>query len=358
MHEISTDLKIPIPAIQLIIITGFLGAGKTSFLAKLLSLDEMSNTAVIINEFGEIGLDHLLIDYVHDQISQLPNGCLCCSARGELIEKLLDLADGKLNGLRDFDRIIIETTGVADTANLVENLWKNSQLIQKFQLARIITIVSALEWQNPNAGEFGNQLAICDTVIISKADLLDRHSRDEDLAHLVAEIELINPSADHYLAPLSPTKLKEFINPASQIPFQSQTPDDRFHNTNFYKTCTLQHNSPIKLGTIEIFMNLLLTRHGDTLLRSKGLVFTAQRPATPLVFQTVKSTPSPFTWLKQWEGEPQTQITLIHTSRSNRIFLELFSSILDIPTLDQPDKAALEDNPLSITGIGRFRPEK
>ena len=90
-------------SIPVVIITGFLGSGKTSFLARLLKLDELSNSAVIINEFGEYGLDHLLVEYTDSPVFELPNGCLCCNARTELIEKMLLLASGRKQGGLDFD---------------------------------------------------------------------------------------------------------------------------------------------------------------------------------------------------------------------------------------------------------------
>ncbi len=341
------------------IITGFLGSGKTSFLSKILKLDEMANSAVIINEFGECGLDHLLVDYLSDQTFALANGCLCCNVNDELVENILDLAVQNQQGLLNIDRIIIETSGISDTANLVQNIWNNPQVRRHFQLDRIITLISALEWSDSRSTyqEAERQLAISDTVIISKSDLLPVRSRDVEVAHLMAEIEMINARADCHIMPLCAAQSKVVIEPKTDYVTSIDTSESPAHITGTFKTCTLSHRLPVEMKTIELFLDFAISRHADTILRIKGLVLTEENPGRPLIIQAVKSTLTPFEWLKQWPSRPQTQITLIHIGTDSAVFIDLFNSLVNVPSIDRPDKMAISDNPLSITGLGNFNPD-
>lgn len=109
-------------AIPVTVLTGFLGAGKTTLLNRLLRRAELARTAVLINEFGEIGLDHLLVERVEGDVVLLASGCLCCTVRGELVESLNRLAVQRQGGALDFDRVVIETTGLADPAPILHTL--------------------------------------------------------------------------------------------------------------------------------------------------------------------------------------------------------------------------------------------
>jgi G3E family GTPase len=343
-------------SIPVVIITGFLGSGKTSFLSTILKLEELSKSAVIINEFGEYGLDHLLVEYSDSPIFELPNGCICCNARTDLIDKMLLLTSGRKHGTLDFDRIIIETTGVADTTNLIATLWNISAIRDEFQLSKIITVVSALEWPQIQSDfdEADSQLAISDAILISKSDLLPASTADQQLAHLKAAIGLVNDRADCFFLPLSPEQSCLLINDSETGSIPQPGSEDQHHNTATYKSCTLSHSAPVSISTIEAFMDIMLERYGGNLLRVKGQVLTVENPTRPLIVQAVKSTLSPFSWLKRWSIPPQTRITVIHNGKSNEIFTNLFNAMMDIPSIDQPDKTALSDNPLSIRGHGKF----
>ena len=118
MQEINKPFNIPIT-----VITGFLGSGKTTLLSSLLKNKKMANTAVIINEFGEVGLDHLLVEHSKEKIVELESGCICCTIRDDLKTTLLDLADKRLSGnITAFNRVLIETTGLADPVPIIHTL--------------------------------------------------------------------------------------------------------------------------------------------------------------------------------------------------------------------------------------------
>ena len=347
--------------IPITIITGFLGAGKTRFLSQLLASPDMQHTLVVINEFGEFSLDHLLVENVtaqtSEQIFELPNGCLCCSAQGELVEKLASLIEQKQAGTLNFNRLMIETSGVTDTKILVENLWKIKEIRQSFSLSKVITLISALEWSQSQAqfNEVSQQLAISDVILVSKSDLLPAKTRDQELANLISEIELNGAAVPVHVLPLEIIQLHKIgeIDEKKQV-LKSVTNNNRAHS-QIYKTFVLRTNIPVSESTIEGFMNTLLSKYPNNLLRVKGLVYTIENSQQPLVVQAVKSTLSPLTWLTRWSAPPSTYLTVIHTGNVSTQITALFEGYLNIPKIDQPDKAALSDNPLSITGVGKFQ---
>ena len=344
--------------LPILIVTGFLGAGKTSFISQLLTLEFMSNSAVILNEFGEIGLDHILVDSVNDQIIDLPNGCLCCNSSSALTEKLTTLSADNLDDQINIDRIILETSGITDTTNLIQFLWNNARIRDSFQLSKVLTIVSAREWKDSqsNFQEVESQLAISDTVIITKSDLLPKTTREVDLAHLLTEIESISPGSRKYVSPLSLMQFEEILEHDNRYVIPPAVKSTKAHNTSVYKTCTLSTIQPLSVQVISLFLNIIATRHTDKLLRIKGLVLTNEDPSRPLIIQMVKSTITPFSWLDRWPDLPGTKIVLIHTHLDSSPFVDLFNSVTDNPDIDQPDKLALSNNPLTIPGLGKFKP--
>jgi G3E family GTPase len=345
--------------LPILIVTGFLGAGKTSFISKLLTLKFMANSAVILNEYGEIGLDHILVDSVNDQIIDLPNGCLCCSSSSALSEKLMALSVDNRDGRINIDRIIIETSGITDTTNLIQFLWNNTQIRESFQLSNVLTIISALGWKDSQIDfqEAESQLSISDVVIIAKTDLLPKTTKEVELAHLLTEVEMINPGSRKYITPLSPMQFRDILEHDSRCVIPPAVKSSLTHNTSIYKTCTLSTIQPLSFQVISLFLNIVITRHADKLLRIKGLVLTNEDPSRPLIIQVVKSTITPFSWLDNWPDLPGTKIVLIHTYLDNSLFIDLFNSVTDNPAIDQPDNLALSNNPLTITGLGKFKSE-
>jgi len=350
----NIKMKQPIP---ITIITGFLGSGKTSFLSRLLTAKNMSNSAVIINEFGEFGLDHLLVEQVDEQIFELPNGCLCCSARNELVDKMLDLAERRICNKLNFSRLIIETSGISDPVILIHNIWNEPRIRTLFQLSNIITLVSAVEPAHSPHGieKAGSALAISDTILISKSDLLPAKSRDRDLAHLLSRIELLNTGASCHILPLSVDQLNDITNnnPMIAEPKNQQIPHPG-HSISC-RTLTLTHPHPLPVATVISLLDALLSRYREDMLRIKGLALTTEIPDCPLVIQAVGSILSPSIRLNKWIDLPQTRLTVIHTGNIARDIIALFEGFLNIPRPDQPDRTAIVENPLSIPGLGTFR---
>ncbi|QPO10162.1 GTP-binding protein [Thalassospira sp. A40-3] len=176
------------------VITGFLGSGKTTLLNALLTQDGMDKTAVLINEFGEIGLDHLLVREVSEDVVLLNSGCICCSVRGDLISGLRDLFVKRTRGeIPEFDRVIIETTGLADPAPILHTLMTDPLLTTKFRLDSVVTTVDAIHGagQLDNHPESVKQAAVADRILMTKADLADEATRTT----LETRLRALNPAA-------------------------------------------------------------------------------------------------------------------------------------------------------------------
>ena len=158
------------------LITGFLGSGKTTLLSKLVRHPLMNKVAVIINEIGEIGIDHDLVTQSTENISLLANGCICCSVRTDMQETLRDLfARRQVGEVFDFDRVVIETTGLADPAPIIQTLTSDTLLEARFRLDGVVTLVDTVNANNllDTQLESVRQIALADRLLLTKCDLSD-----------------------------------------------------------------------------------------------------------------------------------------------------------------------------------------
>ncbi len=377
------DAPIPVS-----ILTGFLGSGKTTLLNRLLKDPALADTAVIINEFGDVGIDHLLVEKASDGIIELSDGCLCCTVRGELVDTLSDLIDRLQTGkLQQLKRVIIETTGLADPAPVLHAIMGHPVLLQAFRVDGVITTVDAVNGMATLDAheEAVKQAAVADRVVITKTDLPEA---ERELPALRARLAALNPGADlidaidqrtGYAAlfecgvynPETKTvdvqrwlraeAYRDRENERSEIDHHHDHDhhahgDHDHHDVNRHdaaiRSFSLKHNAPIPLSSLDMFLDLLRSAHGEKLLRVKGIVQLADDPGRPLVIHGVQQIFHPPARLSSWpDGVRETRLVMIVKGLPESYVTQLFNAFLGQPQIDMPDRAALFDNPLAISGV-------
>lgn len=272
------------------LLTGFLGSGKTTLLQHLLEDPGFGHTAVLINEFGEVALDHLLLDRIDENVVLLNSGCICCTVRGELAEALLHLNTRQANGeIPPFDRIVIETTGLADPYPALSTLRAHPVLVNHFELDKVLTTVDAV-----NAGgqlqsrlEAIRQVSAADLIVITKTDLVALNS----VAALTAQLLDINPSARVIDADEVASALREtgtlraaplgtrasFIVSEQEVAEADEHTRHTHHHHHAVAGSTVTSLSLVMEDRLDwtafgIWLTMLLNRHGDKIFRVKGIL--------------------------------------------------------------------------------------
>jgi G3E family GTPase len=355
------------------VLTGFLGAGKTTLLNRLLKDPALTDTAVIINEFGDVAIDHLLVEQSSDGVIQLSDGCLCCTVRGDLVDTLADLVDRLQTGqIAALKRVIIETTGLADPAPVLQSIMGHPALVQAFRLDGVIALVDAVNGETTldRHVEAVKQVAVADRIVIAKADLL---ANKEGLAILRQRLRQINPAAPLVDAQGPETGHSALFDCGLYDPstktadvrrwlgeeaahahrHQDHAGHDHPHRHDArIKTFTLVHDRAVPFSTIEMFLDLLRSAHGEKLLRMKGVIELAEDPEHPLVIHGVQTVLHPPAWLPAWPDETRgTRLVLITLDMPEDYVRRMFSAFTNTPAIDTPDRAAIEANPLAIAGF-------
>ncbi|MCZ7660152.1 MAG: GTP-binding protein [Xanthobacteraceae bacterium] len=368
----------PVAPLPLTVLTGFLGAGKTSLLNRLLRDPALADTAVLVNEFGEIGLDHLLVEAVGDGIVLLQSGCLCCTVRGDLVDALERLLRGLDNGRLAFRRVIIETTGLADPAPVLHTVMAHPYLVLRFRLDGVVTVVDAVNGAatldaHPEAVK---QVAVADRLVLTKTDLLDSAARKAAGERLRARLAALNPAApvlDAAAGEASAARLLDagLYDPAQKHPDVTRwlaaeayaghdhPHDHHGHDVNRHddriRAFALATDRAIPAAALDMFLELLRSLHGPQLLRLKGVVRLAETPETPMVIHGVQHVFHPPARLPAWpDADRRTRLVFIVKDIAPATIEEMFNAFLGLAAPDRPDPAALADNPLVPFG-GRDR---
>ena len=180
------------------LLTGFLGSGKSTLLTEILQNPKFCNTAVVVNEFGEIGLDGVLIEHTKDQIVEMTSGCLCCTVRGDIRQTLVDLHGKFVSGrIPKFNRVIVESTGLADPAPVVQTLMSDPLLRNRYMLGGVIATIDALHGfaTIERHKECEKQAAVADRLVITKSDLITTDANKKTLNKLQSKLLSLNPTA-------------------------------------------------------------------------------------------------------------------------------------------------------------------
>jgi len=305
------------------LLTGFLGAGKTSLLKRLLRQPELSDTAVLINEFGEVGLDHLLVEEVDEDLVLLKSGCVCCTIRGDLKEAMARLHGRRQRGeVPPFSRVVIETTGLADPAPIVATLTVDPMLRHHFRLGNVVTVVDALAGER-NLDDFpeaARQAAAADRVVLSKIDLVEGGPLDRLRQRLVA----LNPAAE-ILEADEETEAEALLltqdmggHDASLAEAGRWLKADETHTHHVdrsrhgdIQSFVIERETPVDWLAFGLWLSMLLNRHGERILRLKGLV-RVEGQAGPVAVQGVQHLVHKPVHLDRWpDGERRTRLVVI-----------------------------------------------
>jgi G3E family GTPase len=286
------------------LITGFLGSGKTTLLQRLLLDPALSDTAVLINEFGDIGLDHHLLERIDETMVMLQSGCVCCTIRGELSTAIKDLHSRRERGLLPpFRRLVIESTGLADPFPILSTVRSDPVLRHHFRLGNVITTVDAVNGarQLDAQPESIKQVAVADRLVLSKTDLATVESADR----LTQRLRHINPGAplrrgaeDDLDADALLSGDGDGVEHWQRADRHDQTPDDHHRHADGIRTLALSFDEPVDWTRFGIWLTMPLHRHGDELLRVKGILNVAA--ATPVAVHAVQHLVHPPRHLSTW----------------------------------------------------------
>jgi G3E family GTPase len=335
------------------LITGFLGSGKTTLLSRLLKHPDMADTAVLINEFGEVGLDHELVEAVNGETVVMDSGCLCCTIRGDLAQALRTLYFRRVRGeVPSFKRVVIETTGLADPAPIVHTLMEDPIVEAYYRLDSVVTTVDAVNgWSQLDAQfESVKQAAVADRLLLTKCDL----AAPGGIARLERRLAALNPGAPRYEVrhgDIAPALLfgAGLYNPATKSADvqawlraeaydehhghdhehehphdhdhgHAPAPDVNRHDARIRATC-LTLDEPIEWDPFCQWLGSLARYRGEDLLRVKGILNVAGEPR-PVAVHGVQHVFHPPARLPDWPSADRRSRLVLITRDMDRAFLE------------------------------------
>jgi G3E family GTPase len=324
--------------IEALVLTGFLGSGKTTLLSHLLLQPGFSRTAVIINEFGEIGLDHDLVEASEESVIELQTGCLCCKVRNDLATTLHELLRRRDEGsIAPFTRVVIETSGLADPAPILQTLMTDAMIAGRIVLSGVATTVDAANGTDTLNREAISvkQVALADRLVLTKSDLAGPMQLP-----LIRRLEALNPTAPVL------TARRGQIDPACLFQGRLYDPLDRSldiqswlrteaisnghsHRRHDVDTYAIVRRAPVRAVTLTLFLETLCEHCGSDLLRLKGIMNILESPDRPAVIHGVQHVFHPPSWLARWPSNDRHSRIVFITRGVPRAWVSALLEALD-----------------------------
>ena len=297
-------------ALPISVLTGFLGSGKTTFLRRVLASEHMQDTAVVINEFGAVGLDHLLVEASSDGVVQLGKGCLCCMVQQDLVRTLHGLLArrGPGGGLA-FRRVVVETSGLAEPAPILYTLAADARLERALRLDTVLTVIDGIagEANLQRFGEATAQAVVADRLLVSKTDIAPPPPS------LLDSLAALNPTAD--LAETAAEGAPALLFRGQDAPPRAlwrRRPLTAVAHTHGIETLAVTLGRPMSRLDFAVALGGLARERGEDLLRVKGIVAFADRPGGPAAIHAVQHTLYPPDWLPDWpDGDHSSRLVFI-----------------------------------------------
>jgi G3E family GTPase len=355
-----TEIKTRIPVA---LVTGFLGSGKTTFINAALRSPELAKTVVVVNEFGEVGLDHQLFASSSDSVVVLENGCLCCTVRSDLVGTLNSLYHARqASEIPSFDNVVIETSGLAEPGAVLQAFLSEPTLDGLYRIAGVVTLVDAVNWRGTaeTHDEAVRQVALADQIRITKLDLTD--DRNSVASRLLLELRRINPSAEIAEIDWSSAAVARLLttsgfdtsdphaDPRPWLDLQAyqRAPHDHHdhdhhdddHHEHDHRGLThlegrgienfvLMRDAPLTREEVQFLLEGIGQNLGAGLLRVKGLVNVAEEPGRPAVIQGAQHLLHTMTWLDRWPDADQRTRVVFITQGIQRESLKDIIDLLD-----------------------------
>jgi G3E family GTPase len=324
--------------IEAMVLTGFLGSGKTTLLGHLLRQPGFSRTAVIINEFGEIGLDHDLVEASEESVIELQTGCLCCKIRSDLATTLHEMLRRRDEGsVTPFTRVVIETSGLADPAPILQTLMTDAMIAGRIVLQGVVTTVDAVNGTDTlNREEISvKQVAVADRVVLTKTDLAG--PRQLSLIRRLGALNETAPVLTARRGQIDPACLFDgrLYDPLTKsVDAQSWLRAEAIshghaHQTHDVDTYAIVRRDPIRAMTLTLFLETISEHCGADLLRLKGIVNILESPDQPAVIHGVQHVFHPPAWLERWPSDDRHSRIVFITRGIPRAWVEALLEALD-----------------------------